>query len=116
MHSRRKSRLKPVINPLSTKSKMALTSNISESQHVLQKISREALLSDKSIIVGKRVKVPFPGIGNYVCKLEKYNQDADTYTLSHPEDNWSGDMLFNDVVKLIPRVGLLKSILLTSMH
>jgi len=44
--------LKPVINPLSTKSKMALNSNISESQNVLQKISREALLSDKSIIVG----------------------------------------------------------------
>jgi hypothetical protein len=45
--------LKPVINPLSTKSMMALNSNISESQHVLQKyISREALLSDKSIIVG----------------------------------------------------------------
>jgi len=45
--------LKHVINPLSTKSMMALNSNISESQHVLQKyISREALLSDKSIIVG----------------------------------------------------------------
>jgi hypothetical protein len=87
---------------------MALNSNISESQHVLQKISREALLSDKSIIVGKRVKVPFPGIGNYVCKLEKYNRDADTYTLSHPEDNWSGDMLFDDVVKLIPKSWLAK--------
>ena len=79
-------------------------------------MSREALrlISDKSITVGKRVKVPFPGIGNYVCKLEKYNQDADTYTLSHPEDNWSGDMLFNDVVKLIPK-SWLASILLTSV-
>jgi hypothetical protein len=57
-------------------------SNLKESQ-TLQKISREALLSDKSILVGKRVKVPFPGKGNYVCKLEKYNQDADTYTLSY---------------------------------
>ena len=49
------------------------------------------------------MKVPFPGIGNYFCKLEKYNRDSDTYTLSHPDDNWTGDMLFNDVVKLIPK-------------
>ena len=49
------------------------------------------------------MKVPFPGIGNYVCKIEKYNQDANTYTSSHPDDNWSGDMTFNDVVKLIPK-------------
>ncbi len=61
-----------------------------------------------SIIFGKSVKVPFPGKGNYVCKLEKCNQDADTYTLSHPEDNWSGDMLFNDVVELIPKSWLAK--------
>ncbi len=92
-----------MIHPLSTKSKITLKSNISESQQLFQKISREALLSDKSIIVGKKVKVPFLGIGNYVCKLGKYNQDTDTYTLSHPDDNWSGDMLFNDVVKLIPK-------------
>ncbi len=64
--------------------------------------------TDKSIIVGKRVKVPFPDIGNYVCKLENHNQNADTYTLSHPEDNWSGDLLFNDVVKLIPKSWLAK--------
>ena len=90
--------LKPKSNPntLSNKSnnlKAPSNSNLKESQ-TLQKISREALLSDKSIIVGKRVKVPFPGKGNYVCKLEKYNQDGDTYTLSHPEDNWSGDMSY----------------------
>ena len=24
-------------------------------------------------------------------------------TLSHPDDNWSGDMIFNDVVKLTPK-------------
>jgi hypothetical protein len=54
------------------------------------------------------VKVPFPGIGNYVCKLEKYNQDTDTYTLSHPDDHWSGDILFNDVVKLIQKSLLAK--------
>ena len=78
-----------------------MNSNIQESN--TSKISREALLSDKSIIVGKKVKVPFPGIGNYVCKIEKYNQDADTYTLSHPDDNWSGDMIFKDVVKLTPK-------------
>ena len=93
---------------MSTKSKTALNSNISESHKTLQKISREALLSDKSIIVGKKVKVPFPGIGNYVCTLEKYNKEADTYTLSHPEDNWTGDMLFHDVVKLIPKSWLAK--------
>jgi hypothetical protein len=53
-----------------------LNSNINDSN--TSKISREALLSDKSIIVGKKVKVPFPGIGNYVYKIEKYNQDANT--------------------------------------
>jgi hypothetical protein len=47
------------------------------------------------------------GVGNYVCTLEKYNQDADTYTLSHPDDTWTGDM-FNDVVKLIPKSWLAK--------
>ena len=26
-----------------------------------------------------------------------------SFALSHPEDNWSGDMLLNDVVKLIPK-------------
>jgi hypothetical protein len=72
------------------------------------KISRETLYSVKSIIVGKKVKVPFPGIGKYVCKIGKYNQHADTYTLSHPDDNWSGDMTSNDVVKLIPESWLVE--------
>jgi hypothetical protein len=66
-------------------------------------MNREALLSDKSIIVGKKVKVSLPGIRNYVCKIEKYNQDEDAYTLSHPDDNCSSDITFHDVVKLIPK-------------
>ena len=83
-------------------------SNFKESQ-CLQKIRREALLSDKTIIVGKKVKVPFPGLGIYVCKIDKFNQDVDTYTLSHLEDdNGTGDMLFKDVVKLIPKSWLAK--------
>ena len=57
------------------------------------------------------MKVPFPGIGNYVCKTSrKKNQDvaSDTYTSSHPDDNWTGDMLFNDVVKQFPKTWLPK--------
>jgi hypothetical protein len=92
--------LNPKSNPLSI-NKSTKTSNSNNKESNTSKISREALISDKSIIVGKKVKVPFPGIGNYVCKIEKYTQDADTHTLSHPDDNWSGDMTFNDVVKLI---------------
>jgi len=58
--------LKPKTNPLSIdKSNKTLNSNIKEEEKT-SKISREALLSEKSIIVGKKVKVPFPGIGNYV--------------------------------------------------
>ena len=49
--------LKPITNPLSTKVIETLNSNIKESNS--SKICCEALFSDKTIIVGKKVKVPF---------------------------------------------------------
>ena len=47
----------------------------------LRNISKETLITNKVIICGKQVKVPFPGLGNFVCKIEKYNPASDTYTL-----------------------------------
>ena len=69
----------------------------------LRNISMESLLTNKTIIYGKKVKVPFPGLGNFICKIEKYNPASNTYTLSHPDGDWANDMIFDDVVKLIPK-------------
>jgi len=70
---------------------------------ILRNISKEALLANKALICGKRVKVPFPGLRNFMSKIEKYNPASDTYTLSHPDGDWADDILFDDVVKLIPK-------------
>ncbi len=69
----------------------------------LQNIFKETLFTNKKIICGKKVKVPFPGLGNFIYKIEKYNPASNTYTLSHPDGDWTDDMIFDDVVKLVPK-------------
>lgn len=60
------------------KSQLSNTYSTLPISKTLQNISKEDLLANKEIICGKKVKVPFPGIGNFICKIEKYNRASDT--------------------------------------
>ena len=71
--------LKPKSNPLSTKSNKTLNSNIPESQQSLQK-----QYSVKHLFLTNQLS-------------SEYWEGEGSLALSHPNDNWTGDMLFVDV-------------------
>ena len=66
------------------------------------KVSRTALLSNKLLLVGRRLLRYFPSVGNFYGTVKRYNLSKDTYTLKFSDGSWE-EITFDDAMKLIPK-------------
>jgi hypothetical protein len=66
------------------------------------KVSRTVLLSNKLILVGRRLLRYFPSVGNFYRTVKRYNLSKDTYTLKFSDGFWE-EITFDDSMKLIPK-------------
>jgi hypothetical protein len=66
------------------------------------KVSRTALLSNKLLLVGRRLLRYFPSVGIFYGTVKRYNLSKDTYTLKFSDGSWK-EITFDDVMKLIPK-------------
>ena len=60
------------------------------------------LVSSKQCIISSTTN-SFPSLEKLISKIEKYNCASNACTLSHADGDWAVDMIFDDVVKLIPK-------------
>ncbi len=68
------------------------------------KLSRTTLLSNKFLLVGRRLLRYVPSVGNFYETVKCYNLSKDLAkdTLKFSDDSWE-EITFDDVMKLIPK-------------
>ena len=67
------------------------------------KVSRTALLSNKLLLVGRRLLRYFPSVGNFYGTVKRYNLSKDTYTLKFSDGSWEEITFDDDMNELINR-------------
>ncbi len=60
------------------------------------KVSRTALLSNKLLLVGRRLLRYFPSVGNSYGTVKRYNLSKDTYTLKFSDGSWE-EIIFDEL-------------------
>ena len=66
------------------------------------KYQGQLFLSNKLLLVGRRLLRYFPSVGNFYGTVKRYNLSKDTYTLKFSDGSWE-EITFDDVMKLIPK-------------
>jgi hypothetical protein len=59
------------------------------------KVSSTTLLSNKLLLVGRRLLRYFPSVGKFYETVKRYNLSKDTYTLKFSDDSWE-EITFDD--------------------
>ena len=93
---------KPILKMPGVKLKLNSKSNF--------KVSRTALLSNKLLLVGRRLSRYFPSIGNFYGTMKRHKMSKDTYTKKFSDGSW--EILFSPTIS---QVSLRIVVALTSM-
>jgi hypothetical protein len=66
-------------------------------------ITHKELRANKTLLIGRKIKRYFPQLGGSWALVESYYVDTDRYLLRCGVDGYTEKLLFDDVLKLLPK-------------
>jgi hypothetical protein len=98
----RESRLRDAINSAEFRARPPSPDPIDKAK-TIDTITEKQLRANKLILIGRKIKRFFPGFGGSWGLVEAYDVDEDRYRLRFGVDGYTEKLLFEDVLKLLPK-------------
>jgi len=74
----------------------------SQVQSSIKLFSENVLLANKTLLIGRRIKIHFPNYGGSWGEVVSYDVDKDLYKLEFSVDSYVHYMTFEDVLTVLP--------------